>query len=227
MLVPLSTRKQHLTELVAALRGIDNFCGAIVSMPHKSAIVPLLDTLSAEAMLTGAVNVIRRDEQGRLTGTCLDGEGMVAGLQARGHTVEGKSCLLLGAGGAASAIAMALARHGCTSLTIENRTAQRAELLASAVSAAFPACVARAERPAAGSFDLVINATPLGMKSDDPLPLDVRRLETIGLIAECVVAQETTALLRAAQALGRPTHPGLPMLDAQIELMVRFIGVPS
>ena len=226
-LVPLATPKLALSNVISALREVHNFCGAIVSMPHKSTIAPLLDELSAEARLTGVVNVIRREPSGRFAGTCLDGEGMVAGLRANGHVVRGKSCLLLGAGGAASAIAIALARHGCAALAIENRTSERAEVLAAAVAKAFPECAVTAKRQEQAAFDLVINATSCGMRPGDPSPLSRERLARAGLVAECVVAQEMTPLLQIARDLGRPTHPGLPMLEAQIELMVRFMGVPG
>jgi len=93
--------------------------GAFVSMPHKAAIVPLLDELTPEARLVGAVNVVRRAADGRLIGTVLDSEGFVAGLRSAGHEVAGASYLLMGAGGAAAAIAFALAAHGCASLTID------------------------------------------------------------------------------------------------------------
>ena len=81
----------------------------------------------------------------------------------------------------------------------------------------------RVGQPAKGSYDILINATSLGMKVEDPPPLDLQRIDGVRLVAECVVAQESTPLLRAAQALGRGTHPGLAMLEAQIELMVSFM----
>src|SRR6185436_9805369 len=91
VLLPMQVPAGGLEEVVAAVRRIENFGGAIVSMPHKGAIVPLLDELTPEARLVGAVNVIRRDAAGRLAGTALDGEGFVAGLRACGHEVEAKS----------------------------------------------------------------------------------------------------------------------------------------
>lgn len=227
VLVPFAVPKPALSSTVAGLRLCKNFCGAIISMPHKSTIVPLLDETSAETALTFAANVIRREPDGRLVGTCLDGEGMVSGLSSKGHAVSGKSCLLLGAGGAASAIAFALARHGCASLWIENRTVDRARALAAKVHEAFPRCNVQCSPGAIGSVDLMINATSLGMNEGDPLPISANRLEDVGLVAECVVAQAETPLLRAARTLGCAVQPGLPMLEAQIELMVDFMGVPS
>ncbi len=104
-------------------------------MPHKTAIVALLDELTPEARQVGAVNVVRRAPDGRLHGTILDGEGFVAGLASARHRVDGSACLLMGAGGAAAAIAFALAAHGCRELTVANRTAAKSTALAARVSA--------------------------------------------------------------------------------------------
>jgi shikimate dehydrogenase len=147
VLLPLHVPGSSLGAVLTGLRGIHNFAGVIVSMPHKSAIVPLLDELTPEAQLVGAVNVIRREASGRLIGTALDGEGFVTGLRSAGYEVHGKACLLVGAGGAAAAIAFALAKYGCNSLTITNRTETRALTLAARVRAAWPALRVRAGKP--------------------------------------------------------------------------------
>jgi shikimate dehydrogenase len=194
-------------------------------MPHKSAIVSLLDELTPEARLVGAVNVVRRTVEGRLVGTMLDGEGFVAGLASAGHDVAGKSCLLVGAGGAASAVAFALAAHGCAALTITNRTASRADALAARVRDAFPGVDVRAGDPEGRRYDLAVNGTSLGMKPDDALPMSASVIEATTLVAECVLAPEMTRLLEAARARGRAIHTGVPMLSAQMELMLHFMGV--
>jgi shikimate dehydrogenase len=223
-LVPLQVPAGALSDVITALRHVGNFAGAIVSMPHKCAILPLLDEVTPEARLVEAVNVIRRSPDARLIGTVMDGEGFVVGLRSTGHDVHGASCLLAGAGGAASAIAFALAAHGCRSLTIVNRTAAKAASLATRVGAAFPAIVVRAGDPD-GRYDVAINATSLGMRPDDALPISPEVVERAGLIAECVIAPETTRLLEIATAKGRAIQTGVPMLAAQMELMLRFMGV--
>lgn len=225
VLLPMQVPREALGAVVAGLREIRNFAGAIVSMPHKAAIVPLLDELTPEARLVGAVNVVRRNADGRLTGTALDGEGFVAGLRSAGRDVEGTSCLLVGAGGAAAAIAFALARHGCASLVVANRTASKGADLARRVREAFPKLKAVASDGEGGSYDLAINATSLGMNADDALPMSQRTIERSALIAECVVAPETTRLLEVARDRGRSVHTGVPMLAAQLDLMLRFMAV--
>ncbi len=225
VLLPMQVPAGALPDVTAAIRKIQNFAGAIVSMPHKSSIVPLLDQLTPEARLVGAVNVIQRTADGRLFGTVLDGEGFAAGLRSGGHEVRGASCLLVGAGGAASAIAFALAGHGCGSLTITNRTATKAASLASRLRAAFPCVRVQNGDDVGARFDIAINATSLGMKADDELPMSDDVLERSTVIAECVVAPEMTRLLDVARARGRAIHTGVPMLAAQMDLMLRFMGV--
>lgn len=225
LLLPLHVPAGALAAAIAGLRGIHNFAGAIVSMPHKSAIVPLLDGLTAEARLVDAVNVIRRLPDGRLTGTVLDGEGFVAGLRSAGREVTGASCLLVGAGGAAAAIAFALAGHGCASLAITNRTASKADALAARVRGAFPSVRVEDGDAAGRRYDLAINATSLGMKADDALPMSDDVLARSRLVAECVIAPEVTRLLERARELGRAIQTGVPMLAAQMDLMLRFMGV--
>lgn len=227
VLVPMETPAGALGDVVVGLRRIGNFAGAIVSMPHKTAIAPLLDELTPAAQQVGAVNVVRRAHDGRLVGTVLDGEGFVAGLAAAGHVVARRRCLLAGAGGAAAAIAVALAEHGAAALTIVNRTVAKAEALAVRVRAAHPGVVVEAVGAADEhrDWDLAINATSLGMRPDDAVPFSDAVLAHVAVVAECVVAPETTRLLARARELGRTIHGGLPMLRAQMELMLRFMGV--
>ena len=225
VLLPMATPAGALADVLAGLRRLENFAGAIVSMPHKTAIVPLLDELTPAAEQVGAVNVVRRASDGRLRGTILDGEGFVAGLRAAGHEVRGAACMLVGAGGAAAAIAFALADHGAASLTIVNRTAAKSARLAERVAAAFPATIVTSADDGDRRYDVAINATALGMREHDGLPMSDTLLARARVVAECVVAPEETRLLSHARALGRVVHGGVPMLRAQMDLMLRFMGV--
>jgi shikimate dehydrogenase len=225
VLVPLEVAAAGLADVTRALRRVGSFAGAVVSMPHKTAIVPLLDDLTPEARLVGAVNVIRRTPDARLVGTVLDGEGFVAGLRAAGHDVAGKRCLLVGAGGAGSAVAVALAQHGCAALAIVNRTPATAATLAARVRAVARGVAVTVGDDAGARWDLAVNATSLGMRPDDPPPMSDDVLRRTALVAECVLAPETTALLARARALGCAVHGGVAMLAAQMPLLLRFMGV--
>ena len=225
VMVAMKVAPAGLADAVAGLRAIESFAGAVVSMPHKETIVPLLDGLTEEAALTRVVNVFRREQDGRFIGTILDGEGFVAGLRAAGHEVRGARCLLVGAGGAATAIAFRLARERCGELVIVNRTTARGEALAARVRAGFPDVPvgATASADASRGFDLAINATSLGMNASDPLPIPLDVVRRTRLVAECVAAAEITPLLAAARDAGRAIHTGIPMLTSQLELLVDFL----
>lgn len=223
VMVPLHVGCDDLSRVVGGFRAMRNLAGVVVTMPHKTAIVPLLDDLTAEAQLVGACNVVRRETDGRLVGTMLDGEGFVAALRRAGHDVRGKRVFLAGAGGAAAAIAFAMAKHGAAALTIHNRTRAKADALTARVAAARPALAASTGGARPDGHDLVINATSLGMQPGDALPLDVTGLVPGSLVAEVVIRDEPTPLLAAAAARGCLVQPGRPMLVEQIELMVDFI----
>jgi shikimate dehydrogenase len=222
-LIPLHASPDGLIHVIAGLRRLQNFAGTIVSMPHKTAVVPLLDEVSPEAQLVGSVNVIRREWDGRLVGSVFDGKGFVAGLRSAGHEVRGKRCLLVGAGGAAAAVAFALAKYGCASLTIVNRTEKKAVTLAAQVQEAWPQTQIHAGAISGKNYDIAINATSLCMKSDDELPMSMETIEASSLVAECVIAPEMTRLLTVAKTKGRAIHTGVPMLAAQMNLMLRFM----
>jgi shikimate dehydrogenase len=226
VMLPLQIPRDALAMALAGLHQTGNFCGAVVSMPHKQAIVPLLDSCSARVQQQGACNVIRRTTDGRLHGDMLDGSGFVHSLLQAGHGVGGQRILLLGAGGAARSIAFALAEAGAAALGIGNRTPEHARQLAAAVKATSPACsaVALEGRPAfTGAWDIVVNATCLGMQADDAMPLPASALHAGLLVADIVISPQPTALLQAAKALGCRVHDGRQMLEAQKTLLLDFM----
>jgi shikimate dehydrogenase len=223
VLVPMRVEAGQLRRVIDGLRAVGNFRGAIITMPHKQAIMALLDEVSPEGQQVGACNVLRRDAQGRLSGSMLDGEGFAAGLLGAGHAIQGKRVFLVGAGGAASAIAFALARRGAAALTIHNRTQQRTVELVGRLRAAHPNIEVSVGSPSPAGSDIAINATSLGMKDGDGLPLDPSGLTPGMLAADVMSHRETTAFLAEAARRGCRTHPGLPMLVRQIELMIDFM----
>ena len=194
--------------------------------PVKYSILPQL--LTPEELVGGNALVEMGTFLAILLGTIGGGfavSGGATGLAAAGHDVAGKHVLLCGAGGAGAAIAFALVKHGCASLAIENRTRLRAELLAARIGDVFPyGEVSIGVRPGA-TYDVAVNATSLGMHDGDPLPMSDATIDASALVAECVVTREVTPLLEAARARGRAVHGGLAMLEAQIELLLDFMGV--
>lgn len=224
VLVPCHVAAADLPEVIAGLRRMQNLDGIIVTVPHKEAVAKLCDSLTEEARLVGAVNAIRRHPDGHLTGGQFDGEGFVAGLRKAGHAVAGQRVLMAGAGGAAAGIAFALLRHGVATLTIHNRTADRAEDLARRLRQAFGSVPIAVAGPDPTGHDIVVNATALGLKPGDPLPIDAFGLVPPMLAAEVVMQPEVTPFLAEAAQRGCATHGGYAMLAEQIALLARFIA---
>jgi shikimate dehydrogenase len=133
--------------------------------------------------------------------------------------------LLAGAGGAGRAVAFAVAEAGAASLTVANRTEARADRLARDIGAAYPAVAVVAGPPDPAGHDVVINATSLGMRPGDPLPVLVDRLAPGTLVCDIVTRPEETQLLREAAARGCVPHPGMPMLVGQVDLILDFLGL--
>ena len=225
VMVPMHVTEAGLEAFVAGLRGLHNFGGFIVTVPFKSRMVALCDKVSDAALSIGAVNAVRREADGRLVADMLDGHGFVAGLRDAGISPAGHAVFLAGAGGAANAIAFALAEARIARLTIHNRTAARTAELAARLHGAFPHLPVAAGTADPSGHTLVVNATSLGLRAHDPLPLDTHALTPGMTVAEVVMQPEVTPLLAHAAARGCRVQPGLPMLTGQLELMARFLGM--
>lgn len=225
IMVPVHVGRDDLAAVLEGLRRMRNFGGFIATVPHKGPMATLCDEITEAGRLVGAVNAVRREPDGRLVGDMLDGKGFVGGLAAHGIAVAGRSVFLAGAGGAANAIAIALAEAGIARLTVSNRTAARAEDLARRLAEARPGLPVTMAGPDPRGHDLVVNGTSLGLGADDPLPLDAARLEPGQIVAEVIMEPAETPLMAAARARGCRVHPGRPMLEAQAEMMADWLGM--
>lgn len=225
VLIPFHVGADGLATLVAGLKVMRNFRGFVATVPHKTAMVGLCDEISAQARAIGAVNTVRRESDGRLVGDMLDGAGFVAGLKQAGIAPRGRRVYMAGAGGAANAIAFALVQAGIAHLTIANRTAAKSEELKKRLAAHYPSVPVGIGTNDPSGHDLVVNATSLGLRPGDALPLDVSRLTPDQIVAEIIMQPEVTALMAAAQAHGCRVHPGKPMLTCQLEMMADFMGM--
>ena len=192
--------------------------GLSVTMPHKADVARAVDRLSPVAERLGAVNtVVRRG--GVLVGESTDGEGFVAALrQDEGFDPAGKRCLVVGAGGAARAVVLALVEAGATEVVVAGRTPEK--VAAAAALAADRGRVGTVED--AGDVDLVVNATPLGMGGDPSLPIAPDRLAPGQVVADLVYSPLVTPLLEAARARGVVAVNGLGMLIHQAALAFRL-----
>ena len=223
--VPFHLGSRDLAAAWPAFKAMQNLGGLIATVPHKAACATLCDALEPAGRMIGAVNTIRREPDGRMTATMFDGDGFVAGLRAEGHEPRGKRVLLLGAGGAGSAVAFALAAAGVARLALANRTRGKVERLAAEIRNWFPDAPVVVGDADPTNADIVVNTTSLGMNEGDPLPIAVETIPPAALVAEIIMKPATTPLLAAAEACGNPIHRGRHMLDQQIPLMADFLKI--
>jgi shikimate dehydrogenase len=221
--VSVDVAPPDLPALMQGLRGWRNLAGIGVTMPHKEPIAGLCDEVVGIGQLMASVNAVRREPDGRFVGANTDGSGFMAGLRQAGHDPKGQRVLLVGIGGAGRAIAFSLAEAGVAELTLANRTSAKAEATARAVAAAFPATRTRVGPPDPAGYDLVINATPLGMRAGDPLPFDISKVCPPTVVADIITNPELTCLMEEAARRGCRVHPGLPMLTCQIDEVIAFL----
>lgn len=223
VMVPMHVSANDLSAHLDALRSWRNFGGFIATVPHKTAVAQLCDRVSDRVATVGAANAVRREDDGTLTGDILDGVGFVDGLLGEGINPRGEAAYIAGAGGAASAIAFSLAEAGIERLVVFNRTPARSADLVQRIKQKFPVLDCRIGTREPTGCKLVINATSLGLQTDDPLPFEIGDVEDKAVVAEIVMDPEMTPLLVAARDLGHRIHLGKHMLTSQLEAMAAFM----
>lgn len=227
VVVPMACRAHDLAQVLPALFRLDNVRGALITMPLKVAVVSLLDEVSMAVQVAGACNAVRRTVDGRLVGELFDGEGFVQGALRKGVVLKGARALVVGCGGVGRAIAAALAGEGLAELRLfDAQPTQSAELCQRLRAVYADLDVVQVASPDPCDLDLVVNATPLGMYAQDPLPFQVERLSPHTLVGDVVLEPAVTPLIRAASAAGCRTQVGEDMLYEQIPAYLRFFGLP-
>ena len=225
--MPMGCRSEDYPAFLRAVFTLTNIRGALITMPHKVATVALLDRVTPTVNVAGACNAVRRAADGALEGDLFDGEGFVRGVMRKGLALKGARALVVGSGGVGCAIAASLAAAGVGQIALFDRQVEAADGLAERLRMHCPAIEVRTGSNDPAGYDLVVNATPLGMKPGDPLPLDVSRLAPTTFVGEVVMRTEMTAFLRAAQAQGCPIQVGSDMLFEQIPAYLEFFGYPT
>ncbi len=227
-MLPVDMGAQALPAFIATLRGWNNLRGCVVTVPYKQTVAPLLDTLTPRASALGMVNVIRRDADGRLVGDHLDGTGFLKAAAAHDFHPTGKRALVVGAGGVGAAIAYALAESGLAHLVIADVRPAQVEALTAVLRKAFPGLAVQSTYTDLSGFDLVVNATPVGMGDTGQMSLPEAQLATLRpqtLVADVVTSPPVTPLLARAQALGCRIQTGPQMARAQMGDLGAFMGV--
>ena len=224
VVVPMGVRPEEYAAFLPLLFKMSNIHGALVTMPHKITTAHLMDELTPTAKIAGAANAILLRPDGTLLGDQFDGAGFVRGVLRKGKVLKGAQVLVLGSGGVGSAIAASLAAAEVASMTLFDPNAGTMEGLAARLREHYPALhVITGSRDPAGC-DLIVNATPLGMRDEDPMPFDIDRIAPTTFVGEVVMKSEFTPLLQAARAKGCQIQVGTDMLFEMIPAYLEFFG---
>ena len=221
IVVPMHVAPRDFDQFMRGMQSAQNVDGIIATVPHKFAAFQHCATSSENARLLGAANVLRRNADGTWHGEMLDGVGFVAGIVKAGCVTTGRRALLAGAGGAGSAIALALLDAGVSSLAIHDAEAARRDSLIARLVQRFAGKVQAGSANPQG-FEVLANATPMGMRAGDALPLNASQFAPTMFVGDVITVPEHTRLLDAARAAGCGTQTGVGMFREEQALMVKF-----
>ena len=227
VVVPMGVKAPDYATVLQSIFKFTNIRGALVTMPHKITTLGLMDEVTPTALVAGACNAILLRPDGTLLGDQFDGAGFVRGVQRKGRKLEGARVLVSGNGGVGSAIAASLAAAGVAEMSLYDSYEASAQALAGRLREHYPKLRVTTGSNDPAGHDLIVNATPMGMNEDDPLPFDISRISKDTFVGEVVMKKTITPLLAAAQALGCPFQVGTDMLFEQIPAYLEFFGFGS
>ena len=224
VVVPMGVKPDDYATLFRPLFHMTNIHGALITMPHKVTTVAMVDEVTPTVLIAGSCNAVLKRPDGSLLGDMFDGTGFVRGIERKGRALKGAKALVVGSGGVGSAIAASLAFAGVSALGIFDSSAESAEALAGRLRQHYPRITVTTGSKDPAGYDVVVNATPLGMKADDPMPMDVTRISPKTFVGEVVMKQEYTPFLRAAKDKGCEVQVGTDMLFEMIPAYLEFFG---
>ncbi len=224
IMVPLHVRAADFDDVMPHLLRLQNLDGLVFTIPFKSKALAYAQALGPQATQVGAINALARHPQGHLVGEIFDGLGCVEGFRRRGLRLRDKRILLMGLGGAGSAIAAAVAGEQPSFLQLFDLDAERSERVAALVHRISPATQVAIAAPCIEGIDILMNASPVGMLEDARLPLSVSSLPSEMLVFDAIVKPEQTPLLALAEACGCTVVRGREMMRGQMAKLVDYFN---
>ena len=223
IVVPWQVAVADIENVLAALGRTRNIDGILATVPHKFAAFGFASTATERARFLQSANVLRRNADGGWHADMTDGVGLVRGLQSLGCTFSGRRALLVGAGGAGSAVGYELADGGIEHLAVHDIDSGRRDALLAKLNRSFPGRASVGSDDPTG-FDIVVNATMAGMRETDPAPVRLAALTRNMTVADLITAPEITPLIAAARQLGCLTQTGVGMHTFIVPLMLEFFA---
>jgi shikimate dehydrogenase len=224
VVVPMGIKAEDYPDLFRSVFTLTNIVGALVTMPHKVTTMELVDEISPTAAIAGATNAVLRREDGSLLADQFDGAGFVRGMLSKGFDPSGKRALVVGNGGVGSSIAASLAGLGLAEIGLFDPNTAASEALAQRINVHYPSArIVMGSKDPEG-YDLIVNATPIGMNDDDPLPVNIDRIAPDSYVGDVVLKTDITPFLQAAKDKGCMIQVGSDMLFELIPAYLEFFG---
>lgn len=227
VMVPVHVPADRFDTIAPALLAVGNLDGVLVTIPFKARMAAYAARIGATGTTIGAVNALRREGDGSWTGDMFDGVGFVRGAERKAQRIRGRRVVLFGAGGAGSAIACELAQGDVESIDIIDTDASKATHLAATLTRAFPQCTFVTASALRDDIDMIVNASPVGMRPDDGMPGAIGRLHPGILVGDVVITPTPTALIRHAMQAGCPWVDGRDMHAGQVDALLAFFAATS
>ena len=224
VVVPMGIKPEHYPDFFRSVFNLTNIRGALITMPHKVTTMGLVDEISPNAQIAGATNAVLLRDDGTLLAEQFDGDGFVRGALRKGFDPSGKRALVVGNGGVGSPIAASLAGIGLAGIGLFDPNAAASEALAQRITEHYPAVEVTIGSKDPDGYDLIVNATPIGMKDGDPLPVDIDRVPPGSYVGDVVLKAEITPFLQAAKDKGCTIQVGSDMLFELIPAYLEFFG---
>jgi len=226
ILLPFHVLPADFDTVVPALMRMPNLDGLIFTLPYKQRATALAAAIGPNARVVGAVNALAR-RGGSWSAEMFDGVGCVEGFRRRGLTFAAKRVMLIGAGGAGSAIAVAIAHEAPAAIRLFDLDDARVGTLAAKVRSVDARIRVVTGAPRHEGFDVLLNASPVGMLDDPRLPIEAKRFDPSLVVFDAIVKPETTPLLALAEACGCTVVRGREMMRGQITRMTDFFGIAA
>lgn len=226
ILLPFHVLPDDFDTVVPALLRMPNLDGLIFTIPFKQRAMALAGEIGPNARVVGAINALARGAGGQWRAEIFDGLGCVEGFRRRGVSFAGKRVMLIGAGGAGSAIAVAIAHEGPARMRLFDPETDRLTDLAGKIRSLDPGIAVETGPARHEGYDILLNASPVGMLDDARLPIEADRFAQSLIVFDAIVKPDTTPLLGLAEACGCTVIRGREMMRGQIARMVDYFGVP-
>ncbi len=225
IVIPMACKNENLKQLIEGLRNLENFFGALITMPHKQAILSYLHYKSPLVEQSASCNILKLNKSRETIGEIFDGIGVFKAICEKNVLPSNKSILLIGAGGVGSATAFYLASKGISKLAIFDLDLLKSSKLCSKIRHVFPNLEVDVWNSEEVGWDIMINATPLGMYKADNLPVAKRFINSVEVVIDLVLSTTDTYLVKTAKENKTKVVSGIDVLVAQIPEMLEFFGL--